>query len=417
MNPQKRTAAQTCLKVFFSVFSLFFHAAPCAGEERDITAEFDTFMRRKRVDAFVLLDTLSGRYTRFFAVDEYVPKNDTDRCFEGSDFLIRLASPHIYERHEQAGTFPFPSIRWGFSHSTGKKWHEPRDKFSLAPPFFHGLACHIWEFTEWPGLRGEFAKQDIIQLYHRIAYNKNDPRFSIKLDRRTYETLGRRSRAVPYQRFTDDPNEAYNYDDRNYRAESIAFATAPDGSLKTQGEGYAFEVLLDRKSGVLATYLIYQDTNTPRDVTMEVLLPRISPEMLKAAPWTRWGRGNTDSPLVAPAAVRERELGKIAELKRKHPDFDSTLTMFRDTVFGEWRYVWQLAIWKELGERFKRERTPHVLYFNEEDVPQGREPEVSQHYLVITPALYEEMERLRQDREAKTRRADEIRMLRETGEK
>lgn len=187
---------------------------------------------------------------------------------------------------------------------------------------------------------------------------------------------------------------------KNYRKTRLDLARYSDGRLQTSGDEYVFEILLDRSNGYLAVYMRYRNR------------AKINPDRLHAVVWDYWIHPNTQSSRKIISAKAEHD-AKRPDKECSENEEDNVFTIRVNQVFGTVRPIWELEIWDELGRRIKESRNAYILYFNDEDIQDLKKPAISQHYLVVTGQLYEEMEALRKAMEKKKKREEERETLKE----
>ena len=273
---------------------------------------------------------------------------------------------------------------------------------------FTGGSCFIWNIDEWKDVQDELKKQKELVLYERSAREADSKLIPvgnrIRLDTAHYNTLVTRMRTSSPEPF--HAPKYINEGNKNYRKTKLALARYDDGRLKISGDGYVFEMLLDRSTGYLAVYIRYQNKDEPKDIDVSDIRTRIDPDRLNAVVWDYWVNPDTNScrkitSAKASGGVKNTPTGSHETAE------DNSFTIRVNQVFGTVRPIWELAIWPELGRRIQESRKAYILYFNEEDIQDLKKPEISQSYLVVTESLYAAMDALRQAAEKDKKLKDE----------
>jgi len=267
---------------------------------------------------------------------------------------------------------------------------------------FTGGSCFIWNIDEWNDIPDELIQQNELVLYNRLARETNrlggkpiPAGNRILLGRELHNRLVARMRASRPEPF--HAPKYINEGHKNYRKTRLEPVCHADGRLRTSGDDYAFEVLLNRDTGHLAVYIRYRNQDEPKDLDVSGIRAMIDPDRLSAVPWNYWHDPSVprDRKVAAKAVEAEGDAtGGVAQTDAKE---DTCFTIRVNQVFGTVRPIWELAVWEELGRRIREEHRAYLLYFNDEDVQDLKQPEISQQYLVVTEALYQAMEALRRE--------------------
>ena len=293
----------------------------------------------------------------------------------------------------------------------------PDYRLSMSKHEFSGGSCFIWNIPEWEHVPKELNKQKELLLYSRISYeatrfdgNPIPHKNKILVDKTLYNKLVHRMRHSAPEPFYAP--QFMNEGNKNYRKTRLDLARYSDGRLQTSGDEYVFEILLDRSSGYLAVYMRYQNKDEPKDLDVSEIRAKINPDRLHAMVWDYWIYPNTQSSRKIISAKAEHD-AKRPDKECSENEEDNVFTIRINQVFGTVRPIWELEIWDELGRRIKESRNAYILYFNDEDIQYLKKPAISQHYLVVTGQLYEEMEALRKAMEKKKKREEERETLKE----
>lgn len=273
----------------------------------------------------------------------------------------------------------------------------------------HGITIHLWETRLWNPLQVVLNQHETVKIFNGLnpSYRQyimtdgkeSDPRYYSEISRKTYAHLSRYKKKAKIRPFT--VLRAYNEDDRNYRRNPVQLSKSKSGMLKTHGPDHNFQILLDRDSGLLATFLEYADTSEPRDLNILKIARRVDPNSLLAAPYDYWTSGSAQKDTEKKGILRAsdktwKNLGHLWRQSLKEaPNPDTSFSIRRDTVFGTAIPIWELEIWVQIVERMKTERKIFLLFFNEEDVEHLKRPTISQDYLVITPEIVNEISQLK----------------------
>jgi len=331
---------------------------------------------------------------------------------------LKINEPTIHGR-------PPTFVTWGGSTIKSMVTNAD-DRVSIPAGNISGITTHIWEVDLWPQLGNELRNHEKLKLCisgspayrtHINTDGKNsDPRYFAEVSRETYARLQKYKTIATYRPFT--VHKVYNIDDREYRRRPVQLSKENE-TLKTHGPDHDFAMLLDRQCGLLAVFLEYADTKEPRDLDILKIAGRTDRDSLKAVPWNYWSSGMNQHDadgtniLKASEATLQKINDQANRLLQERPELDTVYTIRRDQIFGTVRPIWELEIWDELGRRIKESRNAYILYFNDEDIQYLKKPAISQHYLVVTGQLYEEMEALRKAMEKKKKREEERETLKE----
>ncbi len=278
---------------------------------------------------------------------------------------------------------------------------------SMIKSEFTGGSCFIWDINDWKDIPEELKKQKELFLYSRISnqvaghyYKPISRGNSILLDKTLYNKL-----VAKMTKSNPEPFYAPKYineGNRNYRKTRLNLARYDDGRLKTSAPDYAFEMLLDRSSGYLAVYIRYQNKDEPKDIDVSVIRKMIDPDELTAVVWDYWVRPGTE-PGRRLKSEKAADLANKTQSKTQGDGDDTSFTIRVNQVYGTVRPIWELEIWAELGRRIQESKKPYILAFNDEDIKELKQPEISQTYLVVTQELYDAMEVLRKASDKTTR--------------
>ncbi len=276
---------------------------------------------------------------------------------------------------------------------------------------FTGGSCFIWDIDEWKDIPEELKKQKELFIYSRISNQVNwrintinSPSDSILLDKVLYNLLF--TQMTKYHPELFYAPKSGNEGNKNYRKTKLDLARHDDGRLKTSGDGYVFEILLDRSTGCLAVYIRYQNKDEPKDMDVSDIRAMIDPDRLNAVVCNYWVNPDTNSCRKI-TSTKSDDDAKSAPTGSNETAEDTSFTIRVNQVFGTVRPIWELEIWEELGRRIKESRQAYILYFNDEDIQDLKKPEISQNYLVVTESLYAAMETLRQAAEKEKKLNDE----------
>lgn len=282
---------------------------------------------------------------------------------------------------------------------------------SMRKSEFTGGSCFIWDIDEWKEIPEELKKQKELFLYSRISNQVTGHNYkpisrgnAILLDNTLYNKLvAKRTKSNPEPFYAP---KYINEGNKNYRKTRLNLARYDDGRLKTSGDGYVFEMLLDRSTGSLAVYIRYQNKDEPKDLDVTAIRAMIDADSLNAVVWDYWTNPNTN---LCRKVTSTRTSGGVTNTPTGGNETaeDNSFTIRVNQVFGTVRPIWELEIWEELGRRIKESRQAYILYFNDEDIQNLKKPEISQSYLVVTEELYGAMETLRQAAEKDKKLKDE----------
>ncbi len=276
---------------------------------------------------------------------------------------------------------------------------------------FTGGSCFIWDIDEWKDIPEELKKQKKLFIYSRISNRvnwrvntTNSPRDSILLDNVLYNKLfTRMKRSKPEPFYAPKSGNEGNI---NYRKTKLELARHGDGRLKTLGDNYVFEMLVDRSTGDLAVYIRYQNKDEPKDMDVSDIRAMIDADSLNAVAWDYWVNPDTNSCRKITSTRTSGGVKNTPTGSNENAE-DNSFTIRVNQVFGTARPIWELENWEEMGQRIKESRQAYILYFNDEDIQNLKKPEISQSYLVVTEELYGAMETLRQAAEKDKKLKDE----------
>lgn len=278
---------------------------------------------------------------------------------------------------------------------------------SMKEKEFTGGSCFLWDVDEWKNIPVELSKQKELlfsSFLHKetsIHYGKPIPAENkIMLDKKLWSSLVARQIKCSHElfyapKYTNEANP-------QYRKTRLVLARYDDSRLKASGDGYVFEMLLDRSSGYLAVYIRYQNKDEPKDIDVSEIRKMIDPNELTAVVWDYWVRPGTE-PGRRLKSEKAADLGRKTQSKTQGDEDDSSFTIRVNQVYGTVRPIWELEIWTELGQRIHESGKAYILAFNDEDIKDLKQPEISQTYLVITQELYDAMEVLRKASDKTTR--------------
>ncbi len=276
---------------------------------------------------------------------------------------------------------------------------------------FTGESCFLWDADEWKNVPVELSARKEVIISSRghgeasIHYGKPIPAENkIVLDKALWQSLVvRQTKCSPESFYAPKyVNEA----NKQYRKTKLDLVRLDDDRLKTVGDDTVFEMLLDRSSGYLAVYIRYQNKDEPKDIDVSVIRKMIDPDELTAVVWDYWVRPGTE-PGRRLKSEKAADLANKTQSKTQGDGDDTSFTIRVNQVFGTVRPIWELEIWAELGRRIQESKKPYILAFNEEDIKELKQPEISQTYLVVSPELYKAMEVLRETSDKTTRLEDE----------
>ena len=367
----------------------------------------------------LLFDELSGRMMNMMVPKTYqMPFHFRDHGslthIVGFQNWISIDRPPVQIKPGETHSFPVHIL--GFEGG-----YRPRGFFdysvSMRKTEFTGGSCFIWNIPEWENVPDELKKQKELFIYSDLSnqvswgnYKPSPHGNSILLDKALYNQLVHRMRHSAPEPFYAP--QFMNEGNKNYRKTRLDLARYSDGRLQTSGDEYVFEILLDRSSGYLAVYMRYQNKDEPKDLDVSEIRAKINPDRLHAMVWDYWIYPNTQSSRKIISAKAEHD-AKRPDKECSENEEDNVFTIRINQVFGTVRPIWELEIWDELGRRIKESRNAYILYFNDEDIQDLKKPAISQHYLVVTGQLYEEMEALRKAMEKKKKREEERETLKE----